>query len=410
MRKWYKLDNVGKFYASTNYNKVPKVFRYSAILKDNIDEDILQEALNKTIEVYPNFNVNLKRGLFWYYLDEVTKVNKVKEENLPICFKLYNNSDDYLYRISYYKRKINVEISHIISDGRGSVEFFKLLVSHYVNIKYKLKIDVSYENKSMYEKTEDSFTKYYKSPKLSFKEKKVPYIYKGKKYRNQTLYLETHMSVKKALEMAHKYKTTLTGLLVSILIYSYKDILTYAEMNKYIKIDIPVDLRSYFSSSSSKNFFGLTNVCYKFNSNNDTLEEIIKSVSSQLKENLIKEKLVERVNLMVSFEKLFICRCAPIFLKDAVINLIDKYTSQNSTSCLSNVGVVKFNDKIEDHIESISVLTATSSYQFTICSFQDDLCIGISNQFINNNIIKNFCRFFSDNGLDVTIDMNEVER
>ena len=63
-KKWYKLDNVGKFYASIKNTKIPKVFRYSALLKDEIDEVILQEALNKTVELFTNFNVNLKKIVF----------------------------------------------------------------------------------------------------------------------------------------------------------------------------------------------------------------------------------------------------------------------------------------------------------------------------------------------------------
>ena len=35
---WYKLDNVGKLYASLKGVKKPHVFRFSATLKDEIDE------------------------------------------------------------------------------------------------------------------------------------------------------------------------------------------------------------------------------------------------------------------------------------------------------------------------------------------------------------------------------------
>ena len=270
IKTWYKLDNVGKFYASIKNTKIPKVFRYSAILVDDIDENILQEALNNTTEVFTNFNVNLKRGLFWYYLDETSKINKVLKENLPVCFKLYNNSDDFLYRVSYYKRKINFEVSHIISDGRGSVEFFKLLLTNYVNIKYNLNIDTSINNSSALEKTEDSFTKYYQKVKKTKKEKQIPYIYNAKKYKNQTRFMECNINVKDVLKIAHQYNTTLTGILVSILIFSFKDELKLSDMGKYIKIDIPVDLRNYFKSSSSMNFFGLTTISYKFTSKEDS--------------------------------------------------------------------------------------------------------------------------------------------
>ena len=67
-KNWYKLDNIGKFYASIASKQIPNVFRYSAILKDEIDEFALNDALKETILIYPNFNVILKKGLFWYYL------------------------------------------------------------------------------------------------------------------------------------------------------------------------------------------------------------------------------------------------------------------------------------------------------------------------------------------------------
>lgn len=54
-RKWYKLDNVGKLYAGAFNASFPKVFRYSAILKDEIDKKILEEALQKNISYLSKF-------------------------------------------------------------------------------------------------------------------------------------------------------------------------------------------------------------------------------------------------------------------------------------------------------------------------------------------------------------------
>lgn len=63
-RNWYKLDNVGKFYSFTNKNKILAVFRYSVSLTKEIDEDILQKALDETLKIFPNFNCHLKKGFF----------------------------------------------------------------------------------------------------------------------------------------------------------------------------------------------------------------------------------------------------------------------------------------------------------------------------------------------------------
>lgn len=407
MRKWYKLDNVGTFYSLTENTKVPKVFRYSAILFDDIEEELLQEALNKTVISFPNFNVNLKKGFYWYYLEESTKKNRVSLENLPICFKLYNNSDDFLYRVSFYKKKINLEISHILSDGRGSVEFFKLLITNYISLKYG--IDGKYiNNNSELEKSEDSFSKYYKKFKFPKKDNIKIYNYRGRKMRGQTRFFGCHLDLKKILKLSHEYDTTLTIFLVSVLIYSFKSKLKVSEYNKYIKIDIPVDLRPYFKSTTSMNFFGLTSVIYKFGDNDDTLEDIISSVGRQFSKNITAEKLSERANLMVSFEKNWFCRLVPIAIKEPILNFIDKLTTNRSSSCVSNVGIIKLDKKVEEYVKSISVITSTTSFQFTVCSFKNDLCIGISSNYMNNDIIKDFCRYFSNNGIDTYIDVSEV--
>lgn len=408
-RNWYKLDSVGKFYASIASKQLPNVFRYSCLLNEKVDEISLQEALKNTIKIYPNFNVNLKKGLFWYYLDETNKIYKVTKENLPICFRIYKTDDDLLYRVSYYKNKINFEVSHILSDGRGSVEFFKVLISNYIKIKYNLESLKIVTNNSSLEKSEDSFIKYYKkTPKSNRKRPKI-YTYKCKKMKNQTRFMECHINTKDLLKLAHKYNCTLTSFLVSILIYSFKDELSIKDYKKSIKIDIPVDLRTFFKSTSSKNFFGLTYVDYKFSNNKDNLENIIESVNKQFKYNITAQKLSERANLMVSFEKNWLCRIIPIFLKDCVLKIIDYFTSQMCTSCLSNVGIIKFDECISDYIKSVSVLTSTNAFQFTICSFKDDVTIGISSIYKYNDVIKNFCRFLSENGLNINIDFSEVD-
>ena len=93
---WYKLDNVGKFYSFTNKNKIPAVFRYSVSLKEVIDEEILQNALNDILKYFSNFNCRLKKRIFWYYLENSNKIVEVKKEKyynlyvLMILVKSFN--------------------------------------------------------------------------------------------------------------------------------------------------------------------------------------------------------------------------------------------------------------------------------------------------------------------------------
>lgn len=61
---WYRLDNIGKFYASQAGSPTQTIFRYSATLVDAIDPAALQRALDRALTIYPSFNVKLRSGFF----------------------------------------------------------------------------------------------------------------------------------------------------------------------------------------------------------------------------------------------------------------------------------------------------------------------------------------------------------
>ena len=122
--EYHKLDNIGTFYASTSSKPNPDIFRFTAIMSDSVDKTSLNKALRDTIKQYPSFNSSLKMGFFWYYLAEQEDIPEAEEERLPVCNRLDLYADDVLYRLNYYRNRINLEVSHILSDGRGTLEFF----------------------------------------------------------------------------------------------------------------------------------------------------------------------------------------------------------------------------------------------------------------------------------------------
>ena len=78
----------------------------------------LQHALEKTAGVFPNFNVCLRSGMFWHYLEHVRpRSPSCSRTNLPICYGLHVHAKSVLFRVSYHAARINLEVSHIVSDG-----------------------------------------------------------------------------------------------------------------------------------------------------------------------------------------------------------------------------------------------------------------------------------------------------
>ena len=406
--EWYKLDNMGVYYASTKDRKNPTVFRFTATMKDDVDVVNLRVALEDTMEVYPNFNVTLKKGLFWYYLEEEHHLPDIKEENKAVCARVYRSEYDILYRVSYYKKRINFEVSHILSDGRGTIEVFKTLIANYVKYQYKVK-NIKLSNSTIEEHSEDSFDKYYeKFKRTKGKDGKI-YRYKNKLLPfEDAKFIELHLNCKKVLDKAHEYDSTITSYLGAVLVQSILKEMKQLDKGKYIKIDLPVDLRSYFRSESSRNFFGLTYLSYKFMGEVDEIDKIINVINNQMSEKIKKENISKRVNQMVSFQKNFAVRAIPIFVKDLFLKTVDEITG-NPTTSLSNVGKITFSKEVDPYVETVAAMISPENYfKVTIATYGNDLVICISDKFRRNNIVKNYVRALVEVDKDAFIISNGV--
>ena len=67
-KKWIRLDNASKIFLATMTSTDTKVFRLSAAVRDEIDPDILQEALDETYQYHRLYHVVLRRafsGTIW---------------------------------------------------------------------------------------------------------------------------------------------------------------------------------------------------------------------------------------------------------------------------------------------------------------------------------------------------------
>ena len=158
-----KIDNVGIMYASITTYKNPNTYRISVKLKEKISEAELKEAVIKTLEIIPAFNVKLKRGLFWYYLEKNNLEPVVEQDNTYPCVRIdtYKNNN-FLFKITYFEKRINIDVSHILSDGTGAINFLETLIKNYLTIKKEIngQKETFAEMLSKNEMSSDSFKRY----------------------------------------------------------------------------------------------------------------------------------------------------------------------------------------------------------------------------------------------------------
>lgn len=406
--KWYKLDNAAKIFPPTANNNDPKVFRFACELYEEINEKDLQTALENTLEEYPLFLSSLKKGLFWYYLETSNIKPKVSKEQNTVCDRM---DYDLLFRVSYYKKRINLEVNHALTDGTGTLYFLKNLVANYLIIHNKIKTRIMLDKVSLYEKESDSFEKYYKkAKKIRISKKEKAFNLKGKKYpENRLKIIEGIVPTKDVLKLAKKYNTTVTVYLTSVLIKSISDTMSLKEKRKPIVVTIPVNLRKYFKSDTARNFFNTITVSYKSTGETDNLTDIIEKVHMQFKTKLTKENLDHQMNSLALLENIFIIRLVPVFIKDIVLKYFYMRSRKEQTIALSNIGVIDMPEELQKYINLFDVFASTDCTQLCMCSYLDNMVLSFSSHFTNTEIQKNFFTELTSQNIAVIINDNVVE-
>lgn len=163
-KKWVRLDNASRIFPATCNNQDTKVFRLSCELKDDVEPNVLQEALDRTVRVFPHYNSVMRRGVFWYYLEESDLKPIVEKETTPVCAPLYVHEErNLLFRVMYYRRRISLEIFHALTDGTGGIWFMQVLTYYYLLLRYpylqRLNIPMPVQS-SLAEKMVDSYSQF----------------------------------------------------------------------------------------------------------------------------------------------------------------------------------------------------------------------------------------------------------
>ena len=408
--KWKRLDNAAKIFPSSSSAVDSKVFRLACELEELIDPEILQSALDKTMEKFPFYQSVMKRGIFWYYLEECDIKPVVELEKKAPCRPIYdNNRKNLLFRVLYFKKRISVEMYHVLTDGTGALEFLCMLVYYYIVEKYKDDfkdaIPSLNDNSTLFQKEDDSFRKYYKKPENSSNESKLKaYHIKGERlFDNNIARIEGRMSLSKLLECSRGMKVTLTELMTAIFIQSIQKEMSERDQKKPIVITIPVNLRSYFPSDSARNFFTTISTSYNFSKQENDLDKIIIHIRESFQKELLEEKIRQKMNTLSALEHSVPIRMLPLIIKDTILKIATLFEERSSTASFSNIGKVSMPKEMEKYIRLFDAFTSPNILQACACSFRDNYVLSFATPFKNHNIECNFFRHLSKIGIEAEI-------
>ena len=412
---WRRLDNSAKIFPIAAGRKYSTVFRLSAVLKEKVEPKKLYKAVNRALEQYPSFKVRMKEGFFWYYLEYNPKKPIVEEEkDYPCKYIEPRTNNNYLFKVTYFENKINIDIFHSLTDGNSGNMFFKEIIYNYLELLYKDELKEERRARKIVENnTEDSYMKNYDKKAKGNSSSKKAYVLKGKKIGFGGIHeIIDLVGLKKE---SKKYEATITQYLTAVLIYSIYEA-NYKKYNykgnKPIKVCIPVNLKKYFPSKTMSNFFSYITLEAEMKKDNlDTFDKIVEFVKSDFNKRLQEEEIMKTMSANVKLGTNFFIKLLPLIIKKFFVRLsyieIRKYT----TITYSNIGRVGIIGKYKDYIDYFLMLIApepVEKIKCSSCTFENKMVFTFTSILKDNSIEKRFYEFLKERKINVEIESNGV--
>ena len=414
--EYLPLDNAGKVFPGQNSSRWAYIYRITVELKEEIDPEILKKALAQTLDRLPTFKVTMKNGLFENYLVPNNKECPVNPDIKNFCYRLnINENNGYLIRVYYHHRRISVDCFHAVCDAYGATVFISTLAGQYLKLKgysistnqFVLNVNDTPEKEEM----EDAYERYATSKKTAKLLESPAYHKKGTPMPLHTCnFTSATLSFKELHALSKSYGVTVTEFLAALLLdIHYKMQLNEDKSKKDVSIQIPVNLRKAFPSKSVRNFVICLTVKMPYRKQGFTFEEIVSSVSKQLKQANNYDFLHAYISQTVKLQTKLL-RYVPLIVKNTAVKVSFHFGAEFSTTALlSNLGPVNVPDDMKDHIERYFFFNSpglVNGARCSVVSLGDKLTFTFSNRYKEDTIEREFLKKLTSLGLSVTAETN----
>lgn len=418
--RWMPLDNAAKIYPAARNQNWSNVFRLSTTLKETVDIPVLRSALDVTMRRFPSIAARLRRGVFWYYLQQVKKAPDIQQEiSYPLPRMSKREIRKCALRVVVYDRRIAIEVFHSLTDGSGAMIFLKSLLAEYLQQKHGIRIPAEHgvldrlEEPSRAE-LEDSFQKYAGHVQASRRENDS-WRLRGTPEPDRFLHMTCfQVPVKAALEKAHEYGISLTVFLCAAMMKSIQDMQIQRQPDsrwrKPIRVLLPVNLRSIFPSRSLRNFALYTTPEIDPRLGEFTFPEICKAVYHQVGLDVNPKQMSAKIATNVASERLLAVKLMPLFLKNIVMKAVfNAVGERKSCLSLSNLGKITLPDEMIPYVERMDFILgvqATAPHNCGVLSFGDTLYINFIRNVRESELEARFYQVLRDLGLPVQVESN----
>lgn len=418
--RWMRLDNAAKIYPAARRDTWSNVFRISATLSEPIDTAIMQTALDITARRFPSIAVCLRRGLFWYYLQQLSKAPRIRaESSYPLTRMGRKEMRQCAFRVIVHRDRVAVEYFHSLTDGTGAIIFLKSLIAEYLLQRYGVAVPAEggvlgrLEEPSA-EELEDSFLKY-AGPVAASRRSKTAYHLEGTPEQGGFIHLTClKIPVKEALAKSKEHGVTLTTFLCAALMMAIQDwqkeLVPNPKKRKPIKVLLPVNLRAIFKSGSLRNFAYFTTPEILPNLGEYTFDEICTVIKHRMGLDITQKEMAMKLAGNVQIERVPLIRVVPLFIKDMAMKAVfDMVGERKSCLTMSNLGVVRVPEEMQPYVKRFDVILgvqATAPYNCGVVSYGDTLYVNFVRKIRESELEYRFFRVLQSMGITAEVESN----
>ncbi len=419
--RWMRLDNAAKIYPAARSRTWSNSFRVSATLKEPVRTDILQSALDVTVRRFPSMAVRLCRGMFWYYLEELSEAPALSDEKgHPLEQMTGKDIRKCAMKVIVYRNRIAVELFHSITDGNGGLVFLKTLIAEYLEQRYGITVpaeDGVLDRMEMPKESEleDSFLKYKGNACISRKDTDA-FRLRGTKdpdgFLTNTVFL---LPVDRIHREAKKYGVSITAFLTAVLMQAMIEIQEKKfpdfRKRKPVKVLLPVNLRKMFPSESLRNFVLYMTPEIHTDRGEYSFEEICRIVAFQMGIEITEKHMRAKFTTNVNSEILPIIKIMPLFIKNIVMKSVFMAVGERkSTLTFSNLGAVRVPEAMKDYIERFDFVLspqATAPHNCSAISFGNLLCFHFIRNTTEPELEMQFHKVLQRMGITAKVESNK---
>lgn len=418
--RWMRLDNAAKIYPASISRSWSSVFRLSATLTEPVDKAVLQSALDVTVHRFPSICARLRKGFFWYYLEQVPNAPTVREDYAcPVTHIPRSEVRKCGLRVFFHGRRIAVEFFHSLTDGSGGMVFLKSLLAEYIRQKYGVSVPaekgvLDCSEKPSKEELEDSFLRYTGSVAANRAESNAWRLSGTPEKDGHRNLVCLQLSSQAVLDAAHSHGVSATAFLAAALLQALIDVqkkqVPLRRLRKPLKVMIPVNLRRLFPSITLRNFALYVNPEIDPRLGNFSFDELCKRVHHHMGMEVIPQHMRARIAANVGSERLWIVKVLPLFLKNIALRIAFNTVGETKVClAMSNLGAVDIPSEMKPYIQRFDFILgapALTPVNCGIVSYDGTLYVNFTRSIRESELELAFWKVLQQQGLKATAESN----